>query len=170
MPVVPTGRLHTSDIQPMSLLQAPQTSQIVLKLKELSYNKHTETEQVVRSEGFAEKAVLPKPDVTLETVRDDRLALVEKLELGPVEHRAMAGDPNFEKHEPNSGIRLRYVHVKAYIQALTTKKVPVFYPTMLSKIISLADITFLRVTFTPLCVSYQISKRMMSLWRATGSP
>ena len=40
--------------------------------------------------------------------RDDRLALVEDLEVGPHDHKAPFDDPNFERLEPNSGIRLRY--------------------------------------------------------------
>lgn len=39
--------------------------------------------------------------------RDERLALVEKLELGPRHFEPPFGDPNFEQLEPNSGIRLR---------------------------------------------------------------
>ncbi|TCD60851.1 hypothetical protein EIP91_009400 [Steccherinum ochraceum] len=38
--------------------------------------------------------------------RDDRLALVEDLEIGPSEHTAPFDDPHFEHLEPNSGIRL----------------------------------------------------------------
>ncbi|KIK95195.1 hypothetical protein PAXRUDRAFT_827256 [Paxillus rubicundulus Ve08.2h10] len=38
--------------------------------------------------------------------RDDRLALVEELEMGPTDHRPTPDDPLFERLEPNSGIRL----------------------------------------------------------------
>ncbi|KAF9268986.1 hypothetical protein L218DRAFT_412793 [Marasmius fiardii PR-910] len=38
--------------------------------------------------------------------RDDRLALVEGMEPGPVEHAPSFDDPLFERIEPNSGIRL----------------------------------------------------------------
>lgn len=38
--------------------------------------------------------------------RDDRLALIEELVPGPVEHTPPFDDPHFEKLEPNSGIRL----------------------------------------------------------------
>ncbi|KAL0579267.1 hypothetical protein V5O48_002721 [Marasmius crinis-equi] len=38
--------------------------------------------------------------------RDERLALVEEMEPGPIEHTPPFDDPSFEKIEPNSGIRL----------------------------------------------------------------
>ncbi|KAG1740634.1 hypothetical protein EDB19DRAFT_1895312 [Suillus lakei] len=38
--------------------------------------------------------------------RDDRLAIVEQLEVGPVDHKPPLDDPHFERLEPNSGIRL----------------------------------------------------------------
>lgn len=41
--------------------------------------------------------------------RDDQLALIEDLEVGPVDHIPPIDDPNFEKLEPNSGIRLSCV-------------------------------------------------------------
>lgn len=41
--------------------------------------------------------------------RDERLALIEDLEPGPVDHTPPFDDPNFKQLEPNSGIRLRCV-------------------------------------------------------------
>jgi hypothetical protein len=41
--------------------------------------------------------------------RDDRLALIEDLEVGPIDHKPPFDDPHFEYLEPNSGIRLWYV-------------------------------------------------------------
>ncbi|KAI6037943.1 hypothetical protein EDC04DRAFT_2570506 [Pisolithus marmoratus] len=38
--------------------------------------------------------------------RDDNLAIVEELRMGPMDHKAPPDDPNFEHLEPNSGIRL----------------------------------------------------------------
>ncbi|KAG2130375.1 hypothetical protein DEU56DRAFT_860462 [Suillus clintonianus] len=38
--------------------------------------------------------------------RDDRLAIIEQLEVGPVDHKPPLDDPHFERLEPNSGIRL----------------------------------------------------------------
>ncbi|TFK48282.1 hypothetical protein OE88DRAFT_1810580 [Heliocybe sulcata] len=64
---------------------------------------------VARSSGFRE-APAPRPSQEDPPVnapmRDDRLALVEELELGPVEHKPPFDDPHFENLEPNSGIRL----------------------------------------------------------------
>lgn len=69
----------------------------------------------LRSSGFADTP--PTPDInnnqdTSEQFpalkRDDRLALIEDLEPGPIDHIPPADDPDFEKLEPNSGIRLSY--------------------------------------------------------------
>ncbi|KAG6879643.1 hypothetical protein C0992_000278 [Termitomyces sp. T32_za158] len=66
-----------------------------------------------RSSGFADRPPTPNINNDQDTCgqshapkRDDRLALVEDLEPGPVDHIPPADDPNFDKLEPNSGIRL----------------------------------------------------------------
>ena len=41
--------------------------------------------------------------------RDERLALVENLTPGPYQHKNIPDDPNFDKFEPHSSIRLSYV-------------------------------------------------------------
>lgn len=41
--------------------------------------------------------------------RDERLVLVENLTPGPYQHRNLPDDPNFDKFEPHSSIRLSYV-------------------------------------------------------------
>ncbi|KAJ7725273.1 hypothetical protein B0H14DRAFT_3098149 [Mycena olivaceomarginata] len=48
------------------------------------------------------------PSVSSSTVpqRDDRLAIVETLDVGPVDHKPPFDDPYFQQLEPNSGIRL----------------------------------------------------------------
>jgi minichromosome maintenance protein 10 len=46
--------------------------------------------------------------------RDERLALVEDLEVGPVEHKPPFDDPLFEQFEPNSGIRLKCVSISRW--------------------------------------------------------
>jgi minichromosome maintenance protein 10 len=38
--------------------------------------------------------------------RDERLVLVENLSPGPYQHKNIPGDPNFDKFEPHSSIRL----------------------------------------------------------------
>lgn len=67
-----------------------------------------------RSSGFSERpAPLPAEhddDVAPEAAkRDERLTLIEDLEIGPTEHKPPFDDPIFERLEPNSGIRLSYV-------------------------------------------------------------
>lgn len=47
--------------------------------------------------------------------RNHDLTLKEELVQGPVYHKAIPGDPNFETVEPNSGIRLRYVLLPGFL-------------------------------------------------------
>jgi len=58
----------------------------------------------------ADKLVVEEDNASDETgkppKRDSRLALVEELEPGPYEFPLLADDPEFEKLEPHSGIRL----------------------------------------------------------------
>ncbi|KAG5651312.1 hypothetical protein H0H81_009113 [Sphagnurus paluster] len=82
------------------------------KLKDKSSGPE-QSATVARSSGFADKPPPPAaPDEhdifggSLAPKRDDRLALVEELEPGPVDHIPPLDDPNFERLEPNSGIRL----------------------------------------------------------------
>ncbi|KAJ7080013.1 hypothetical protein B0H15DRAFT_940675 [Mycena belliarum] len=65
-----------------------------------------ETETLVRSSAFTDVPHAPEPTVSSSTQRDDRLAIIENLEIGPVEHTPSFDDPHFQKLEPNSGIRL----------------------------------------------------------------
>ncbi|KAL6299390.1 hypothetical protein BKA93DRAFT_829955 [Sparassis latifolia] len=82
-----------------------------------SHNNHLPVGPVVvRSSAFSDKAATPNVDTvvvdgrsedcTSAHARDDRLALVEELVLGPAEHKPPFDDPHFEKLEPNSMIRL----------------------------------------------------------------
>jgi minichromosome maintenance protein 10 len=52
-------------------------------------------------------ATQPAPDMVQN--RDDRLAIIEQLEVGPIDHKPPHDDPHFGRLEPNSGIRLSYV-------------------------------------------------------------
>ncbi|OBZ78039.1 hypothetical protein A0H81_01842 [Grifola frondosa] len=93
-------------------------STVVQKLASAHANKSGNSFMpiVARSSGFMEKAA-PLGGEQDDTYaqesgdirappRDDRLALVEDVVLGPTEHKAPFDDPHFEKLEPNSGIRL----------------------------------------------------------------
>ena len=68
-----------------------------------------------RSTGFSVAANAPLPKQIQEEVpeddsyaqRDESLALIEKLEMGPKEFVAPADDSQWQKVEPNSKIRLR---------------------------------------------------------------
>lgn len=60
--------------------------------------KKKEEKTIEEDNASNETGTLPK--------RDSRLALVEELEMGPYEFTPMGDDPEFEKLEPHSGIRL----------------------------------------------------------------
>ncbi|RDB23749.1 DNA replication licensing factor mcm10 [Hypsizygus marmoreus] len=93
----------------------PAASNVLNNLARLTHQgkeaSHVPT--VSRSSGFADK---PPPTDQNEdedvfggysaAKRDERLALIEDLEPGPVDHTPPSDDPNFERLEPNSGIRL----------------------------------------------------------------
>lgn len=49
---------------------------------------------------------MPIDEVVDAPKRDDRLALIEDLEVGPTDHKPPFDDPHFRQLEPNSGIRL----------------------------------------------------------------
>ena len=78
------------------------------QLKSISAKKEEAYDSVTRTEGFSETP-LPPPGKSAGTSRDENLAIIEELEPGPAEHRPIIDDPNFERLEPNSGIRLKYV-------------------------------------------------------------
>lgn len=95
-------------------------SNVLSKLAKLSHTTETEhAEAVVRTSAFAQRPRTPPPkadetdmDVFTESSapkRDDRLALIEDLEVGPADHKPPFDDPFFDHLEPNSGIRLKFV-------------------------------------------------------------
>ncbi|KAI0929551.1 hypothetical protein AcV7_005381 [Taiwanofungus camphoratus] len=98
-------------------LPKSQPSTVLQKLADAHSRKNNSIMKtpIVRSAAFSDNpAVIAQGDdmedegsaCTQPLVRDDRLALVEDLPLGPAEHKAPFDDPYFEKLEPNSGIRL----------------------------------------------------------------
>jgi minichromosome maintenance protein 10 len=88
----------------------PAPSTVLTKLANLNDRpREALPNEIVRSSGFSDKPQAPplEPlDVGIASNRDDRLALVEDLEVGPVDHKPPFDDPHFEYLEPNSGIRL----------------------------------------------------------------
>ncbi|THH12507.1 hypothetical protein EW146_g7635 [Bondarzewia mesenterica] len=91
---------------------SPQLSNVLSKLSQLGgrSQKPAHPEITDRSSSFTEKSI-PKDVKEALTPgdapsRDDRLALIEDLEPGPVDHKPPFDDPLFEKLEPYSGIHL----------------------------------------------------------------
>lgn len=100
--------------QPSAVIIAnPALSTFVAKLaasrKRVESSETADT--LVRSSAFSERPHPPPDPATIDSSskRDDRLALVEDLELGPADHKPPFDDPTFEQLEPNSGIRLSCV-------------------------------------------------------------
>lgn len=86
-------------------------SALVAKLASLSKTA-TAGPDIPRSSGFTETAKPPPPfvdDDVQAPLRDERLALIEDVPLGPVDYTPQSDDPDFERLEPNSGIRLSCV-------------------------------------------------------------
>ncbi|KAH8112086.1 hypothetical protein DFH11DRAFT_1609582 [Phellopilus nigrolimitatus] len=110
IPPLKSGSKSKANPQRVPAAHEPAPSTLVSQLKSLNPCKKEDREPIARTEGFAEKPV-PLPPITGAAanvpVRDDRLAIVEELEMGPAEHKPIPDDPHFEKVEPNSGIRLK---------------------------------------------------------------
>ncbi|KAJ6464278.1 hypothetical protein C8R47DRAFT_1201836 [Mycena vitilis] len=64
-----------------------------------------EGEPLVRSAAFTDTPQAPDPAPNVPQ-RDERLAIIENLNVGPVDHQPSFDDPHFQQLEPNSRIRL----------------------------------------------------------------
>ena len=99
----------SKNIAPKKLSQ-PSVPALNLKtqLNTLTHKADDDAEAVSRTEGFQQEPAIPVAltDSRAGLQRDDRLAVVEDLTLGPTDHKPPVDDPNFAKLEPNSGIRL----------------------------------------------------------------
>lgn len=107
-------------VSPASLPLKPAPSNVLAKLASLNNQSNgiSPMDNITRSLAFAEKAVAHpnldadtsiRPDEIDAPKRDDRLALIEDLEVGPADHKPPFDDPHFQQLEPNSGIRLSCV-------------------------------------------------------------
>ncbi|KAJ7858606.1 hypothetical protein B0H14DRAFT_3864285 [Mycena olivaceomarginata] len=65
-----------------------------------------EPEPLVRSSAFTDTPRDSSVSSSTAPQRDDRLAIIETLDVGPVDHKPPFDDPHFQQLEPNSGIRL----------------------------------------------------------------
>ncbi|KAI0353346.1 hypothetical protein OH77DRAFT_1483713 [Trametes cingulata] len=98
-------------LKPIKPAPPPAPSTVLQKLAQVhkAKDKAPVTDAVLRSTAFSAK---PAPVSSIDSeesdshIRDETLALVEDLTLGPAEHKPPFDDPHFEKLEPNSGIRL----------------------------------------------------------------
>lgn len=91
----------------MQRLQSTSLSECATEVQNLeqTYQKQREEKESLRdsrSSSFEQRAVK-------DSGRNERLELLEKLERGPVQFQPPVDDPNFERLEPNSKTKLRYV-------------------------------------------------------------
>ncbi|OCB86034.1 hypothetical protein A7U60_g6932 [Sanghuangporus baumii] len=87
---------------------ASEKSLFISQLKTLNTRENAVREVLTRTEGFEERPAAPTASEDAKVpARDDRLAIIEDLVPGPVEHKPIPNDPDFNKIEPNSGIRLK---------------------------------------------------------------
>lgn len=116
-----TSRLSTRSVPPptgaansASTPIQPAASSVLTKLASFVpvANDDAAKNTVTRSSAFGQQAAVPpvaEDSRVYGAKRDDNLALIEDLEIGPYEHKAPFDDPHFEQLEPNSGIRLSCV-------------------------------------------------------------
>ncbi|KAJ3729095.1 hypothetical protein DFJ43DRAFT_1083447 [Lentinula guzmanii] len=94
---------YTPAEQRETISSKPLPSKLVQRLARLRSEEDDATSILVqRTSSFTDKP--PQPG---SSKRDENLAIIESLELGPVEHQPPFDDPYFERVEPNSGIRLK---------------------------------------------------------------
>ncbi|KAJ7271054.1 hypothetical protein C8J57DRAFT_1449997 [Mycena rebaudengoi] len=86
----------------------PAASNVLSKLATVTRHvlEAEEKEPLVRSSAFTDRPQPPEVVSDAAPRRDDRLALIEDLEVGPANHQPSFNDPYFKQLEPNSGIRL----------------------------------------------------------------
>jgi minichromosome maintenance protein 10 len=86
----------------------PAASNVLSKLATVTRHalEAEEKEPLVRSSAFTDRPQPPEVVSDAAPRRDDRLALIEDLEVGPTNHQPSFNDPYFKQLEPNSGIRL----------------------------------------------------------------
>ena len=127
---------------------------------------------VSNTEVVAVAPAVSQPASTVVPTRDDRLAIVEQLEVGPIDHKPPPDDPHFERLEPNSCIRLSYV-LSLQLNPIKWLDLicagPVCCRTMICRNISEADITSHHLNSTPAYGCYPISRATMCLSKVTGS-
>ncbi|KAJ7780353.1 hypothetical protein B0H14DRAFT_3586346 [Mycena olivaceomarginata] len=94
--------------QPEFVPVKPAASTLLSKLAHVNrqpFDK-VEPEPLIRSSAFTDTPRDPSVSSSTVPQRDDRLAIVETLDVGPVDHKPPFDDPYFQQLEPNSGIRL----------------------------------------------------------------
>jgi minichromosome maintenance protein 10 len=103
---VPVNKRQAEDFVPAK----PAASTLLSKLANVNRRPldTVEPEPLVRSSAFTDVPQAPDPVASGSTApqRDERLAIIESLEVGTADHKPSFDDPLFQQLEPNSGIRL----------------------------------------------------------------
>ncbi|KAJ7938428.1 hypothetical protein B0H13DRAFT_1698561 [Mycena leptocephala] len=102
----PVNKRQAEDFVPAK----PAASTLLSKLANVNRRPldTVEPEPLVRSSAFTDVPQAPDPVASGSTApqRDERLAIIESLEVGTADHKPSFDDPLFQQLEPNSGIRL----------------------------------------------------------------
>lgn len=93
-PTKPRDNAAKSVARPLGPSNEPRRSTVIERLGSLNQPVAKPTESQVAGDYGHE--------------RDERLVLVENLTPGPYQHKNIPDDPNFDKFEPHSSIRLSY--------------------------------------------------------------
>jgi minichromosome maintenance protein 10 len=67
---------------------------------------HERSAERSRTTAFEQPAFAPEAGPSVGIKRDDNLAIIEDLQMGPYGHPPLVDDPEFNTLEPHSGIRL----------------------------------------------------------------
>lgn len=112
------------------------------------------TDSIMRSSAFDDKpvscpgldaaALMRRVEAIDAPKRDDRLVLIENLEVGPTDHKPTFDDPHFQHLEPNSDIRLSCVFKSCIVTCFRLVIIVGLAPShmMTCKSTSLAAFTF----------------------------
>lgn len=121
VPIQLTGRRVETvfDLPTNNIPDEAAPSKFLASLKALQHDEDDDDKnKAERSVGFSSAPPPLQPNASVE--RDDRLQIIESLEVGPKLHVAPLSDLDFQMREPNSGIYLKYAKLFMRINFLTS--------------------------------------------------
>jgi minichromosome maintenance protein 10 len=95
----------------------PRASNILSVLASTNDTISSEPQESVSFHARLPKSIIRDPET---------LRIIERLELGPYEHKPHKEDPEFKTLEPHSGLRLQYVKQDLVVSALTDPQITLY--------------------------------------------